>query len=225
MYIFRDTVEAEVYTPDLPAEAMSVNGEFLENLINGYRTLYVQGRELLASDFTSSVVGAKHGETLHRRRFSSRSLVIGYQLIATDDYSFREAYIKLMDALNADTMLVVFNDEPDKFWHATYEEGDAPSPGRNAVTAEFKLRCFDPFKYSVYEGEVAPNLDDGSTIAVNYEGTIESHPKFKVVFSGDCGYVAFFDEDQHILQFGNPEEVDGSSEATSSVVFNTTFKQ
>lgn len=47
MYGFRDVNE----TSDsviLPSEAMQINGEYIENLVEGYRTLSVSGRESLS---------------------------------------------------------------------------------------------------------------------------------------------------------------------------------
>lgn len=38
----------------LPAEAMSYNGVYLENEIEGYRTLNVSGRELMSASIKSS---------------------------------------------------------------------------------------------------------------------------------------------------------------------------
>ena len=44
IYEFTDTIEQPGVLP-LPAEALQINGEYIENLIDGYRTLSVQGRE------------------------------------------------------------------------------------------------------------------------------------------------------------------------------------
>ena len=47
LYEFKDTIDvSEGIT--LPSEAMQINGEYIENVIVGYRTLQVSGRESLA---------------------------------------------------------------------------------------------------------------------------------------------------------------------------------
>ena len=52
LYGFRDTTDTSgVLGSNLPSEAMNFNGKFLENEINGYRTLTVSGRELIGSEF------------------------------------------------------------------------------------------------------------------------------------------------------------------------------
>ena len=44
--------------------------------------------------------------------------------------------------------------------------------------------------------------------------------------AGDCGYIAFFNEDEKIIQLGNPDEVDGENVyAKSQTLFNSTFKK
>ena len=49
MYEFVDTNQAGSKN-SLPSEALQIDGEYIENLIDGYRTLYVIGRELLGSE-------------------------------------------------------------------------------------------------------------------------------------------------------------------------------
>ena len=44
MYEFIDTTEF-LDSVSLPSEALKINGEYIENQVTGYRTLYVSGRE------------------------------------------------------------------------------------------------------------------------------------------------------------------------------------
>ncbi len=44
MYEFRD-VNENLTQEYIPAEALQINGELIETQIEGYHTLYVQGRE------------------------------------------------------------------------------------------------------------------------------------------------------------------------------------
>ena len=46
-----------------------VNGEYLENLIEGYRTLTVQGREALSSEITTETAGTKAGSVFVSRKY------------------------------------------------------------------------------------------------------------------------------------------------------------
>ena len=221
MYDFIDVNEQ----PDkiLSAEAVSINGEYLDEIIPGFKTLYVQGREMIAPELKSKTVGSRHGEVLLNSRYTDRKIVVGYQLIAEDGSAFREAYIKLMDKLNLPNSRIIFFDEEDKYWTGTLcNVGDVPT-GVNAVTAEFTIGCLDPLKYSVIAEEVNPSLDGGKAFYVDYKGTMTAHPSVVVEFTGDCGYVALFDETKHALQFGNPDEIDGITTQESKMLVNTSF--
>ena len=56
MYDFIDIMEVQ-NDSSLPAEAVSINGVYLENEVEGYRTLYVTGRELLETEIEEQQIG------------------------------------------------------------------------------------------------------------------------------------------------------------------------
>ena len=161
MYDFIDTVEASVGDV-LPAEALSINGEFIEELIPGYRTLNVQGREALSPEVVSFTTGAMDGSRLKSKRYPERILTVTYQLVAESNEAFREAYNKLGAILNVEEAELIFNDENDKFFVGTPCTIDAVPPGKNAVVGKFEILCTDPFKYSVNEYDAEPDLDTSS---------------------------------------------------------------
>ena len=66
----------------LPSEALRLNGNYLEVLIPGYRTLTVSGREALSPELTYFETGSRDGSTLKNKRYPSRTIVVRYQLIA-----------------------------------------------------------------------------------------------------------------------------------------------
>lgn len=214
MYSFTDVTG--VATTYIPSEALKINGEYIENQITGYRTLYVTGRESLAPELTSIEAGSRDGATLSYKRYPTRTITVGYQLLASNSENFRKAYNLLMDILSVQDSELIFADEPDKYFIGTYTSMSDVEPGRNCVTAEFEFTCLDPFKYSVNEYEVQP-ASGKKYFEVQYNGNYRSYPTFEVDFyndetgvennNGRCGYVVFFDENEHILQFGNPDEL------------------
>lgn len=246
MYNFTDiTGHSEA---SLPSEALKINGEYIENQITGYRTLYVSGREALAPELTTIETGSRHGSVLNYRRYPSRTITIGYQLLTDSPESFRKAYNQLGAILNVENSELIFADEPDKFFIGHHSSMGDVETGRNCVTGEFEFTCLDPFKYSVEEYEVSPvNVDGSIAFQVNYGGTVEGYPVLEADFyenevgdkstEGRCGYVAFFNENEKILQFGNPEElseeqievVSSSTNTylvpTTEIPLNHTFKQ
>ena len=88
MYSFVDTTEQG--SAWLPSEALKLNGEYIENQIDGYRTLYVTGREILSQEITTYEAGIRNGSELSNRRYPARTIIVGYQLIAKDNEAFRE---------------------------------------------------------------------------------------------------------------------------------------
>ena len=219
MYEFRDVTEVSEGTI-LPSEALKINGEYIENIIGGYRTLNVSGREALSPDVVSEEVGASDGSRLKSKRYPERIIIVKYQLITKTPEEFREAYNKLAYILDVENAELIFNDEPDKFFIGTPCIIGSVDPGKNAVTGEFEILCTDPFKYSVIEYEATADLAE-SSILIDYNGTYRAFPTLQANFyeendnentaltgAGDCGYVAFFTEDEKIVQIGNPDEVD-----------------
>lgn len=240
MYNFIDVTEqaSEVV---LPSEALKFNGEYIENLIPGYRTLNVKGREALSPELTTYETGIRDGAKLRSKRYPARIITVKYQLIADSNEAFREAYNRLASILDVEDAEMIFNDEPDKFFKGTPSLIDEVEPGSNAVIGSIEFTCNDPFKYSVIEYEATTDLEE-SSIMIDYNGTYKAFPTLEADFysetevaedgetagtltgAGDCGYVAFFTEDEKIVQLGDPEEVDGTDAyAKSQTLINQIF--
>ena len=240
MYNFVDTIESASESV-LPSEALRINGEYIENLISGYRTLHVVGREALSPEIESYTTGIRDGSRIKSRKYPERIITITYQIVAESNEAFREAYNKLGGILNVENAELIFNDEQDKFFIGTpYSIGEVDG-GLNSVVGEFEILCADPFKYSVIEYEAEPALDE-SSILIDYNGTYKAFPVLEADFyneedvtddgeseksltgAGDCGYVAFFTEGEKIVQLGDPDEEDGTNPyAKSQTLVNQTF--
>ena len=200
---------------DLPAEALSINGTYIENVIPGYRTLTVSGRETMAQEIKEAEVGRHDGAFFQYRRYPTRDIVVKYQILAGSNSAYREAFIKLNELLDFEEGQLIFADEPDKFFTGTPTDVDLPEPGLNNAVGEFTLHCEDPFKYSTTEKTVNMSSDgNGDYFAVTYSGTHKAYPRLEADFyqtdteddsHGDCSYVAFMNEDEKVLQFGDPE--------------------
>jgi predicted phage tail component-like protein len=229
MYNFIDVNEASE-SAVLPSEALKINGKYIEDQISGYRTLTVSGREALSPDVVTYTTGVRDGSRVKNKRFPERIITVTYQLRAESSTAFREAYNQLASILNVEDAELIFNDEQDKFLIGTPCIIGSVKPGANDVVGEFEILCADPFKYSVIEYEAYPTLDEKSVL-IDYNGTYKAFPVLQADFykekeasedgesvtaltgAGDCGYVAFFTEDEKIIQIGDPEEVDGEDGA------------
>lgn len=238
MYEFVDTNEASVGNV-LPTEAMLFNGRYIEDLISGYRTLHVSGREALAPELEAYETGIRDGSKLQSKRYPARILTVTYQLIAESSAAFREAYNRLGGILNTKNAVLIFNDEPDKFFIGTPSDISAVEPGKNAVTGEIEITCHDPFKYSTTEYEAVANIGENNVL-IDYNGTYKAYPKliaemaneYEINEAGtqesltgkcDCGFVAFFNGEEKIVQIGDPDEADAVEQKKSQTLVNQSF--
>lgn len=230
MYNFKDTTD-HTTTTVLPSEAVMINGVYLENVISGYRTLYVKGREILSPEIEYGEVGIRDGSYMKTRRFPARVLTIGYQIIANTVGEFNLAFQKLNDYLNVEDAQIIFADETDKYLTGT-PNGYAEVPaGQLSIKSEFEIVCADPFKYSVTEYEATPTLDSGTTFLIDYQGTYPAYPVLQTDFyksttkgdtHGDCGFVAFATQNADVLQFGDIAQPDAVNKQVQQLVDSET---
>lgn len=215
LYGFIDTQAATPGSADLPAEALSINGVYIENVIDGYRTLTVSGRETMAQEIKEAEVGKHDGAFFQYRRYPTRDIVVKYQILAGSNEAYREAFIKLNGILNFEEGQLIFNDEQDKYFIGTPTEVELPEPGINSAVGEFTLHCEDPFKYSIEEKTATlTESDNGPFFLINYEGTHKAYPSADITFyqsdteddqHGDCSFVSLMTQEGRVLQFGDPD--------------------
>ena len=246
----------------LTSKSMMFNGRYIEDLIDGYTTIDVTGRELAEVAVDSFEVGNRDGAILRNIKYSPRTLKIDF-IIEGDDIGFNPDNTTLIQKLNElngildleDEVPIIFRDEPDKFYMGIRSGSPTATMALGVVKGSFNIYCADPFKYSVDEVIATPSLtgDNGfQTFMIDYQGTHRAYPTYQAQFytqntaprvadiqestvtqeeledpeevtslmdesstgnedeqiagKGACGYVAFFDDQEHILQFGNPNE-------------------
>lgn len=240
MYEFIDTT-THTSTTTLPAEAVSINGTYLENIIEGYRTLYVKGRESLATDLNTYSVGTANGEKVKGSRYPARILTVGFQLLCPTDEDFRLRFNQLNNILSIGEADFVFNDETDKFFTGYPVIGAEVEAGRNNVTGEWTIYCAYPFKRSIAPVTLSSTDASGVTIGnnsatftFNYGGVIPAKPVLRCEFAsaksggdynedGDCGYVAFLNPEESIIQLGNPDVIDVDALNKNGTLANSEF--
>ena len=218
---------------DRPSYAPSFNGTYLEELIPGYRTLDVSGRDNLENDIDEITLYAVNGARLKNKRITTRSISITFALVRETPEDIRIALNELRGFLFGQDMKdvkLIFDDENDKYFHGTVVSIDAAKiVNLDDAAGTINFQCSDPFKYSVQEYEVVPDpeAEDSDTFIVDYHGTYKSYPTLQADFyqstsednkDGDCGFVAFMNENEKILQFGNPDEGNTESKKYTKVI-------
>lgn len=232
----------------LPSRAMAINGEYLETLIEGYRTIGVSGREMPEIEQDTIEVGFTDGVRYKQKRYKEREIKVSFTIVGQTNPITREElnlkFRQLNKILDAENAEFTFDDEPDVYYVGTVEgssSGDVTmgyTTENGVASGSFTILCPKPYKYSITEYEAEPSVDEKGSIYIDYNGTYKSYPILEADFyketegnttltgNGDCGYVAFFNEQEKIIQLGDPEEED--KEATnekSQTLVNQTFEE
>lgn len=239
MYQFRDVTDHSELSASLPVEAVSINGQYLEEVVTGYRTLYTKGRESLAVELNTYSTGVADGETLKSMRYPARTITVGFQLISSTAEEFRESFTQLNNLLSIEEADFIFNDETDKYFAGTPIFNAEVEAGELTVKGEWHIYCAYPFKRSV--DPIVITMDDATiedntaTWEINYDGGQPAKPLLRATFAsgetdgesnedGDCGFIAFMDEYENIIQLGNPDMLDLDPLTKSATLINKKFK-
>lgn len=147
MYGFRDTTSDWHFHEEwLPSFAMCYDGEFLEHIVPGYRTLSVVGREMLGYEFTKE--NALLGSIVTSERIPDRTLTITYQLEASTSEGLQIAFKALERALKKKTDVpIMFNDERDWTYYGRYETASEVPGETNSVISSYTILCSDPRRF------------------------------------------------------------------------------
>lgn len=207
MYAFVNTVNSGIVGTNLPTEAMSYNGVYLENEIDGYRTLSVTGRELMESEVTDQEIDGMDGSYYRYKTTPTRTITVRYQLLARGSREFRDAFNKMNKLLSGEQVKVIFNDESDKYFIGTKTSNTQVDGGSNNVIGEIEIYCSDPRKYSTTEKEFTAT--DAVLNIVN-EGTVPVSVDYDITTTSETGYIGLVSE-EGVMQYGKIEELDGET--------------
>lgn len=208
LYGFRDTTDTSgALGSNLPSEAVNFNGKFLENEIPGYRTLTVSGRELIGSEFKAKEIEGLDGTIWKEKYLKPRTITVKYQINASSNKEFRDAYNKMNLLLSGEQVKIYFNDETDKYFIGTKTSNDEVEGGTNYVIGEIEIYCSDPRKYSTTEKEFVAT--DGVLNIVN-EGTVPVSIDYEIQATSETGYIGIVST-EGVMQYGKIEELDSET--------------
>ena len=220
---------------DLTSCAVCINGQYIEDLIEGYSTLRVSGRDALTKLLASNEYRTD-GAIFDYGKFPIRDIVVEYIVDAGSPEALREKNNQLVNLLNQDEADVQFNDEYDKFFIGSISINQPTTSFPLFIEGSYTIKCFNPFKYSTAVKTALP-IYNGNTanFVINYQGSYPARPVLQAEFAGalsggtasedgDCGYIAFMDEDKNIIQLGNPEAMDLDSSSKADTLINHTFE-
>lgn len=220
---------------DLAVDAVKVNGMYVEDVISGFTTINSTGREVLTREIVSNSY-KRDGSVTDYTRYPEREITINYVIETDEDEDYREKYTRLLGIFDEEEVDIQFNDDVDKFLTGTIYINEPEEKFGRFCVGNYTIQCKDPFKYSteVYEAEPVEYDGNSAQFLINYDGTYPSRPILQAEFvgaleggdyseDGDCGFVAFMDDEENIIQLGNPEAIDLDASSQAAQVLNRTF--
>lgn len=149
MYKFCDTTKTNKRERFIPSEAVSINGVFLENVIDGYRTLHVSGRDDFALELNTQKLPTDLGTRLKSREYPPREFTVTFQLLSNNAIEFRNKISMLQKKLVLhESVQIVFNDDTGFFYTGTCSSLNISDSGLLNVVGTYVITCLFPFKES-----------------------------------------------------------------------------
>ena len=226
---------------DLPQEAVRINGQYIEDVLPGYTTITTTGREGLTPELDTYTVGVSDGETVKGSRYPVREIVVEFLLMGESLEDYRDKVENLANLLSIDEADFIFNDEADRYYTGRPLLQSDVTKYKNGAKGMYIIRCSYPFKRSVAVTTLSSTdqagvvvTDTSATFTFNYTGTQPAHPLLRATFAapkeggdynedGDCGFVAFLDGEENIIQLGNPDVIDVDEANKNITQINSEF--
>lgn len=205
---------------DKSQNSIQINGQYVEDILPGFLTCYVKGRESIAAELKLTELDKRNGAILKSKKFPVRRLKVGFLLeakIKEENLLKLRTLGNILDVVNAK---IIFEDEKDVFYIGTPIMNAEVQHNSAICTGEFQIDCINPFKFSTDEREVHTESD--GTLSIDYKGTVPAHPRIFADFNGDSGYFAVTDEHSNTVIAGNPKEQDTGNK--SEMLFDEPFK-
>lgn len=162
-----------IITSELPSEACSFNDLFLEELVEGYRTLTTRGRNTLeVTHHLSGKIIGRDGEIDFGSNIPSRLLEITYKLEADTPQELNAKFDVIKNYLrNQGRLEIVFDDDEEFRFFGKLKSITEPTEGSIRVVGIIALICVDPYKYTRVKTFTGGTLSDASLM--DYPAKIE----------------------------------------------------
>lgn len=210
----------------LPKCAMTVNGDYLERKVLGYRTTSVSGRDAMTAHINEQTTGDTALTRYLSKREETRDITVSFALTADDRNSHEKLFNKLKGLLNTGDSKFIFDDESDVYYIGTVSGVTSSyinSSGTDAIASkgEITIHCSDPYKYSTVQKSVNASFSDGVLMAtVANNGTKAVPIDYTITHNHENGYVGIVSE-HGVIQLGKIEEADGETYDNSEFITNS----
>ena len=132
---------------------MKVNGEYLNNIVDGYRQLTVSGRGLLENKIDTVDVLGRSGLYVKSSKHPERVMEVKYMLTAKNSEELREKF-NILNTKMSGKLEISFDDEPNYVYRNVYMTGvDIIEESSLNIISKFELTATDPYKYGEMKEE------------------------------------------------------------------------
>ena len=219
------SIENYVAQLSKPSSAPAIDGVCLEDIIPGYRTLSVSGRDPLELNLTTVDRDKIDGEIYRWKKLQARTITINFAITTSTLSAYRASVSKLKAFCHQHTnSKYIFRDQPDRYIVGTVESIDCDDldnsgMGAYAGKGSISVHCSDPIFYSVEEYTVTG--DPGEAVSFNYDGTYPAYPRISVTNGDGLTYsndkhvatVVITNKNGGILSFGDNRTITEKSSA------------
>lgn len=219
------SIENYVAQLSKPSSAPAIDGVCLEDIIPGYRTLSVSGRDPLELNLTTVDRDKIDGEIYRWKKLQARTITINFAITTSTLSAYRASVSKLKAFCHQHTnSKYIFRDQPDRYIVGTVESidcDDLDNSGMGAYAGEgsISVHCSDPIFYSVEEYTVTG--DPGKAVSFNYDGTYPAYPRISVTNGDGLTYnndkqvstVVITNKNGGMLSFGDNRTITEKSSA------------
>ena len=161
---FVDTTPTQKGGVFIPSEALMINGITIEEQISGYQTLTVTGRGPLPKKITAETPDGRDGQRFIEAYYTTRSIVVAYQIIADTAEDLIAKYSQLATILGNNEFEFNFKDDPDWYYTGTVSATSDLPVGVLAGNGSFTITCSDPHSYSTEK-----------TVEITNSGTVRDY--------------------------------------------------
>lgn len=146
MYEFRDLKKYNGSDDALPSEALNWNGEYLDNVLEGFHTLNVKGREGFSRAINAPEMSGDGNRYLDSR-LEAKTIVVNFQLLSNNSTELQKRFDTLKNKLYADQCKFYFADETNYYYVGTVSKLENSNEGQLNIVGTIEITCSDPFKH------------------------------------------------------------------------------
>lgn len=125
-----------------------------------FKTILVEGRELLDYEHLTTDVDGRHGSYFQGSKAEPRVITITVHLSAVDAPNLLKLYMELNKVLKKQKEeKLSFSDDEESFFNAVFVKHQTEHSSKNEAIIKLEFRCYDPMKYTTSKHSLSHVID------------------------------------------------------------------